>query len=71
MSLKTVKKVGGKRKIKKKGAWKADYYKTLIENIDCLSEKEKRWPGLGNNEQNFKSSYGSSCFSDFLHSNAL
>lgn len=62
---------GRKEGNKEKRAWKADYYKTVIEKTGCLSEKEKWWPGLGNNEQNFKSSYGSSCSSDFLHSNAL
>lgn len=71
MSQQTEKKVGGKMEIRKKRAWKADYYKIVIEKIGCLSEKEKQRPGLGNNEQNFKSSYASSCFSDFLQSNAF
>lgn len=63
--------MGGKKEIRKKRAWKGDCYKTVIEKIGCLSEKEKQQPGLGSNEQNFKSSHGSSCFSDFLHSDAF
>lgn len=50
MSHDTEKKVGGRREIRKKRAWKADYYKIVIEKIGCLSEKEKQHPELGNNE---------------------
>lgn len=60
-------KVGGNRK---KGAWKADYCRTVIEKIGCLSEKGKQQAGLGSHEQNSESPHGSSCFSDFLHSDA-
>lgn len=71
MSQQTENKVGGKSEIRKKTTWKVDYYKTVLEKIGYLSEKEKQQPGLRSNEQNFKSSHGSSCFSDFLHSNAF
>lgn len=50
MSHDTEKKVGGRREIRKKRAWKADYYKIVIEKIGCLTEKEKQHPELGNNE---------------------
>lgn len=71
MSQQTEKKVRGKREIRKKRARKADYYKIVIEKIGCQSKKEKQQLGLGSNEQNCKSPYASSCFSDFLHSNAF
>lgn len=50
MSQQREKKVGEKREIWKKRAWMADYYKIVIEKIACLSEKEKQYPELGNNE---------------------
>lgn len=41
MSQQTENKVGGKSEIRKKTTWKVDYYKTVLEKIGYLSEKEK------------------------------
>lgn len=41
MSQQTENKVGRKSEIRKKTTWKVDYYKTVLEKIGYLSEKEK------------------------------